>query len=707
VKGALILFFLFFCSISGKADPYNLFEENGKIGVKDQHGNVLIPAAFEALGWSDGSFSIIGQITGYKLKDGWGLINLKKEFLTKAEFKTILYPGGDRVIVTKQINPVQLKTGCLSLAGELKIPFAYDALTIVGLRAIVGIKKDIHLNFGLLDTEGREIIAVKYKSISALGTLRFAIENWAGKVALFSEQGKPITEFKIDSVSVFNGSNAIFHQDFKQGLITRDGEIKVDPDYREIKITDNGVFGRMPTEWKVLDSENHESNKIEADELIPLGHRLYTISKSGKFGIVDSNFNEIFPLEYDYLTNADRNINQFIAMKNNHYGLIGLNRSVLLPFAFDTLTISKNLLRVKESEFGRSGWSVYDTFGIKKTARLYDMVKPYNEKIFIVKSHGFFGAINRYGEEFMHCVYDSIIDFSYEQVVVKFKGLYGISSIREEWLVKPQFHPLKVINEERYLQVEGKMIFLKNFAGDVIYFTDNQITPTENYFLEVLPNGIEKMVDYDGRIQSRSSVPIDDHIEELMDASEGLRGFKKDGKFGFLDERGRLRIANRYEDIQSFEEGLAAMKLNGKWGFIDATEKLIIQPAYDWVGKFLDGLTIVKKANQFGIVGKNGKLILPIRYDSIMPLQGGNFLLIKKLQQGLANRTGQVLIEPKYDKITELQNGMIIIEREGKSGLISLEGVSTIPMIYDQLIFLEESNQYLAKKIAVWETIEF
>ncbi len=707
MKSTLISLFLFLSAFIGKADLYNLFEENGKMGVKDQQGNILIPAAFEALGWSDGSFSIIGQITGYKLKTGWGLINLKKEFLTKADYKTIIYPGGDRVIVTKQINPAQIKMGCLSLNGEIKIPFVYDALTIVGLRAIVGAKKDMHFNFGLLDTEGREIIAVQYKSIRALGTLRFAIENWMRKVALFSEQGKPITEFKIDSVSAFKGNIAIFHQDFKQGLINRDGEIKVEPHYREIRITDEGAIGQMPAEWRVLDGNNYELNKIEADELIPLSHRLYAITKSGKFGIVDSSFAEILPLEYDYLSNANANKNQLIAKRNNHYGLIDLNKSVLLPFVFDTLIVNRNLLRVKEKEFGKLGWSVYDTFGIKKTVRLYDMMDTYNEKFFLVKSQGYYGAVNRYGEEFIHCVYDSLLDFSPEQIAVKFKGLYGIISIREEWLVKPQLHPVKLVNEERYLQVEGKMIFLKDFAGEVIYFTDNQITPMENYLIEILPDGIEKVIDYDGRIQSRTSGPKDEHVDELMSETEGLRGFKKDGKYGFIDERGRLRIANRYEGIQPFKEGLAAVKLNAKWGFIDATEKLIIQPSFELVGEFMDGVTVVKRASQFGVLGKNGKLVLPTRYDSIIRLASGRFLLLTNSQHGLADKEGQVLVEPKYDRITDLENNVLIVERDGKYGVLSLEGISTVPMIYDRLIYLRKTNRYLAKMNADLKKVEF
>ncbi len=58
------------------------FAENGKIGMKDEDGNVVLPPSFEALGWSDGNFSVIGDVTGYRQNDLG--INLKKEIYYQA-----------------------------------------------------------------------------------------------------------------------------------------------------------------------------------------------------------------------------------------------------------------------------------------------------------------------------------------------------------------------------------------------------------------------------------------------------------------------------------------------------------------------------------------------------------------------------------------------------------------------------------------------
>jgi hypothetical protein len=55
-------------AITSFATTYQTFEENGKVGMKDDSGNVVLPPSFEALGWSDGNFSVVGDVTGYRLK---------------------------------------------------------------------------------------------------------------------------------------------------------------------------------------------------------------------------------------------------------------------------------------------------------------------------------------------------------------------------------------------------------------------------------------------------------------------------------------------------------------------------------------------------------------------------------------------------------------------------------------------------------------
>src|SRR5688572_5700009 len=182
----LIGLLLFLAASFSASAEYIVFYENGKAGLRDDAGKVILPAAFDALGWADGSFSVINQVTGFRQKGKWGLINLKKEFITKAEYESVTSSGGDRVVAARQINPYTVKYGCIDLTGKITVPFMYDGIKIHGLRAIVFVKNGLKYEHGLIDLDDKSILPVKYRDIRPIGSLRFAIQNFEKRTALFS-----------------------------------------------------------------------------------------------------------------------------------------------------------------------------------------------------------------------------------------------------------------------------------------------------------------------------------------------------------------------------------------------------------------------------------------------------------------------------------------------------------------------------------------
>jgi hypothetical protein len=684
------------------ADSYEIYSENGKMGIKNERGQVLVPASFESLGWSDGSFSVIGNITGYRIGEHWGILNLKSEFITKADFESLVYGGADNIIARKKINPVQSKTGCINLRGEVKIPFQYDGITINGLRAIVFTLSNARYQYGLVDLTNREVIPLKYRSINPLGTLRYAVENENNKIALFSEEGKAITDFVIDSVSGFTYSKAIIYENLKQGIINRDGEIVLKPMYREIKIeSDNKVKVQDFHNWLFLDEKNTTISSIQADEIKSLSDDFFLIKQSGKQGLVDSQLQHIIPIQYSRLERITPA--QYIARAGKKTGVINLDNTPAIPFKYDSLAADNNTLRA----FQRiEGWSLIDSDNHSLTHKYYDWIGPSQENIFPVINNHYWGAINNRGEEVIHCVFDSLIQITQDFIVVKFRGSYGIINPQQTWLVAPQKLPIKIINNYTYTQQEFNNTMLKNFSGEVFYFSDNKLDFLKEFFVEYLPDGTEKRVDYEGRLLDRVPPPQVNNVEHIFPVSEGYRGIKRDGKFGFVDEQGRLRIANRYDDIGEFHEGLAAFKLIGKWGFINTTDQVIINPNYDKISFFHDGLAIVYRNGKAGVIDKRGSPVLKFQYDSIAYLEDKKFMLYANGKSGLADEKGIILIDPRFEHLQLLDNSLVIANSSGKYGVITTNGLSVIPLVYDYLTFNKNRNQFLAFKQSDWKTLE-
>src|SRR5277367_2697318 len=51
--------------------------------------------------------------------------------------------------------------------------------------------------------------------------------------------------------------------------------------------------------------------------------------------------------------------------------------------------------------------------------------------------------------------------------------------------------------------------------------------------------------------------------------SEGLGRISINGKWGFIDEHGRVVIAPRFDNLWSFSDGMAPALVGRKWGFIN------------------------------------------------------------------------------------------------------------------------------------------
>jgi len=294
-----------------------------------------------------------------------------------------------------------------------------------------------------------------------------------------------------------------------------------------------------------------------------------------------------------------------------------------------------------------------------------------------------------------------------DQLVVRFRGQFGIINKEEKWLLPPQRYPVRLINEDYFFEMQDSTTFLKNFNGEIIYFTTHPISMDGDCLKEVLSNGTAQYLSFQGLEVSRSEEPVTSSgVQTVFASSEGLRAIKKDGKYGFVDARGRLRIANRYDDAGDFHEGLAPVKLIGKWGYVNIRDQISINPNYESVGPFINRTAIVWRNGKAGLIDPEGKTALPFRYDDLQRLPDQTFIMKVSTLYGLADRAGNVLIEPRFSFLQNLGNGYVIAGRDGKFGLLTLGGISTVPMIYDALVFDPGRSQYLALLKAQWKELK-
>ncbi|MEO1051234.1 MAG: WG repeat-containing protein [Bacteroidota bacterium] len=687
---------------------FYVFEKQGKKGLKNQTGEVVIPPKYDAIGWSDRSFSVINNITGYRTGNVWGLIDTENKIIVSAKYSH-LKPAVDRILSASKKGSITSKdfTGLISIEGKSILPFKYEDVIVATDRVIAVTKSKNQYLYGLVDFSDRIKIPFIHQSIKALGTDRFAVENTEGKIALYASDGAQIFPFQLDSISPFEKSYAKVFQNHAIGLIDIQGQIVSAPKFKDIRINEDGSYKVLHfDEWSFVDDNGKVKTQFSYDSVATTTRGLLQVYANGKTWIISEADSALTPQHFEYLGASIGDKAMF--MDNGKYGLINLKTNAnVLPARFDSLFFDGTFVYAKERSNNKPGWSIYDTFGIRKTKFYYEEIKPFSQRLFTVKKRGHWGFADRVGNELIHCVYDSVSNVKSGMVIVKFHNEYGIIDLNGEWVVLPQGNRLTIINENIYLESNEQETLVKSFSGDLIYFTSNPLEIHAGYFIERLEDGRVWRVDFSGTIayDLRASKSTKKGFEEIYPPSEGFYGVKIDGKYGFIDANSKLRIANRYDGIGQFSEGLVSIKLLGKWGFIDKQEKLIIQPNYDSVTPFMHGISQVTKGGLAGMIDKKGKAIISLNYDYIRPIDNDRFILVRDQKLGLADDMGKVLINTKYDKLEDLGNGYVIIQRKGKYGLLNINGVNNIPTSFAYMSYNPDTGLYLVKKQSNWQTL--
>lgn len=135
--------------------------------------------------------------------------------------------------------------------------------------------------------------------------------------------------------------------------------------------------------------------------------------------------------------------------------------------------------------------------------------------------------------------------------------------------------------------------------------------------------------------------------------SKEMVNIRQHGLWGLMDSSGRIVIAPQYQVMHHYRDGLIAVKKNGKWGFVNERNETMIDFIYDDplidikdVMNYLDyyvvkeGMIAVVKNGKWGVIDVTGKVVADFIYDEIT--------YITELQVG-AIKDGEEVVIPLID----------------------------------------------------------
>jgi hypothetical protein len=688
----------------GQTD-YTLFYSEGKTGLKDNSGQIIIPAQYEGLGWSDGSFSIINETTGYQIKDKWGLLQVGHKQITGPEY-TRLWPAGTGMLIATKKTAVSEKTGSIDINGKTIINFEYESLKAESNYITALLKVNNKYRYGILNQSGHFIIRPDWAYIKRISNSIWLTENETGDNFLFNNTGSKILTHDIDSIGEFKDTFAIIYAGADRGLIHQNGQLIAEPIFKEIKFNESGLpLGQRFDEWKLFTRENKILKLIEADSIETFTAGKLRLYRNHLINLVNENKPETIELTAQKISNPIQGYASI--QKNNKFGLLDSTGRIIIQPKYDTIKNFEEIWLFKSNQSGTSSWFLVNTKKPVSIKGTWSEIIP-SGNFFKIRKQGYAGVIDKNGFETVPPVYDSIYEIKENNITVRMLGKYGIINHQEKWIIYPQNDPLELINDSLYIQRSKTINYIRGIPENLIYFTSNNIYLNRDFLEETMPDGRIKKVSFSGVEIRDSEHQVDklfhpgtektSHTKVTFPITEKLQGFYEDGKYGFKDERGRLRIANRYDSIVPFSESRAAVKLLGKWGFIDQFDKLIIQPQFDKPAFFKNQFALVLKDGKYGIIDHDGQTRLNFEFEFVQPVPEEPYLIIRKENHfGLCHYDGRLLLEPGFEKLNYIGKNEVLVKRN-LYGVITTSGLPVIPLIYDELGYLSINNLFLSKR---------
>lgn len=683
------------------ADQFVVFEKNGYFGIKDEEGQVTVPAVYEKLGWSDGSSAVKNGVIGYREGRLWGLISVKNKPLTKQEYYTI-YPfknGYIKASVKGRFSN-QLFHGILDNQGNIVVSFHYFTIEELDDQLLVSEYESNRRRFGIVSMNNEKIIPVKYENIT--GSNNFIIARTRNRrIDLYKSAGSLI-ESSLDSLLQDRGWKCFRHG--KASFVDFNGETLYPMEYKNFN-WDNDILFPIPfPKWEIYKKDTKLLG-LNADSLIRNERGLWIAYLNGAnhLTLADS-----VTIGRDFLL-RDANQSHLILehSKTNDWSLFDQagNESIS---GYDSMFLANDCSWAKKD----GSWFLLDLKGERLIRHGFQEIQPGFKDQFIVKLNDHWGILDNRGLELSSFKFEKII-YENESYKIFYFNKWGIMNAAGDWIIRPSFDETLVYN---HLSIGRKGMAYSIFDKEKMLFktTSQPIHQIGNYvmvknednkynlldetgqwvfdssydsiiywdsFIELKQEGFSELRNLDGQLVFTK----EKGIEDFGGYGDGYYLIKQNKRWGFIDKKGRLRISNRYMNAKPFSDGMAAVMIRNKWGFIDKDESLKVQPYYEEVGVFKDGVAIVKTGDLIGLIDKSGNEVLELKWRSIVRLSTGNYFVVNEMGKiGLVNSKGIFLLRPAYDSLKDHGN-KVTVSQNGKYGVLEYTGRQLFKIQYKEI----------------------
>lgn len=362
---------------------------------------------------------------------------------------------------------------------------------------------------------------------------------------------------------------------------------------------------------------------------------------------------------------------------------------------------------------GKFGFKRYD--GKILTPNIYTYTDRFqNGYCKVVKNDSLLGLIDSTGREVIPCLYQDIdyireglirfmkdnrygfLDVNNNVVIpnkylaassfLEGKAVVAVSidsfSVRYGYIDKNDSMIIKPVYEYAMPFVEGVAVVKQYDRNGMIDTKGKEVLPIKYIFVSSMNNGYFWAANEDGlALFNNKMKPLTQFLyQDANPLSEKLYPVLRDGKWGYINTKGKEKIACQYDVAMPFKDGRAMVMKDKKYGIIDYSGDYILPLEYGDAGMrsqayvFSEGLAMVEKDGKYGFIDRDGKIVIPLIYEGALHFADGLAPVCYDGKWGYINAEGKVVVPLRFQVASYFEHGRAEVYLNGKAHKINTKG---------------------------------
>lgn len=300
------------------------------------------------------------------------------------------------------------------------------------------------------------------------------------------------------------------------------------------------------------------------------------------------------------------------------------------------------------------------------------------------------GIIDTAGRQVVPCLYDDVQYPAEGRVMVVKHGRVGYTDLRGRLVIPLQYTAGGSFSEG----CAAVSIALDSFFSSCTFIDTlgRQLFPPQYESLSAFSNGFALVRQYErwGLIDHQGRIVLPTVYDFIMPLDDTLFFASQDEGMALFDARMQPLTPFVYTWASDrVSNGRIAVVRDGKYGFLDRRGREVVPCSYDLVGIFGLNRAMVCIGDRFGIIDTAGRIVLPIEYESLSS-SGDKYyysdslaMVEKDGKVGYVDLDGKLVIPFYFSDGYQFSEGLASVRYGEKWGYIDTRGEVFMPFIFD------------------------